>query len=74
MISAGIALSLMPAIEVLPWRDRNVIAIEVFPSYSRPHYLVSDSRERGIYIRVGPSNRRADSQMQEELRRPQRSL
>ncbi len=32
VISAGIAPSLMPAIEVLPWRETSVIAVEVFPS------------------------------------------
>ena len=68
-ISTRIAAPLMPAIEILPWRNKSVIAVEVFPSYSRPHYLISEGQERGVYIRVGPSNRRADSQMQEELKR-----
>jgi predicted HTH transcriptional regulator len=63
----------MPAIEILPWRDTSIVAVEVFPSYSRPHYLVSDGRERGVYIRAGPSNRRADAQMQDELRRTARN-
>jgi predicted HTH transcriptional regulator len=73
VISAGIAPPLMPAIEILPWREACVIAVEVFPSYSRPHYLVKEGRERGVLIRVGPSNRRADLQMQEELGRTARN-
>lgn len=53
IISTGIAPPLMPAIEVLPWRNIAVIAVEVFPSYSRPHFLVSACMEEGTYIRVG---------------------
>jgi predicted HTH transcriptional regulator len=73
VISAGIAPPLMPAIEVLPWRNTNVIAVEVFPSYTRPHHFVSEGRERGVYIRVGASNRRADPQMRAELERTSRN-
>ncbi len=69
IISTGITPPLMPAIEVLPWRKKSVIAVEVFPSYSRPHYLVAAGSENGTYIRVGASNRRADPSMREELRR-----
>ena len=60
IISTGISPSLMPAIEILPWREKLVLASEVFPSYSRPHYLVSEGAEGGTYVRVGPSNRKAD--------------
>jgi len=73
IISTGIAPLLMPAIEILPWRDKAVIAVEVFPSYSRPHYLLADGHEPGTYIRVGPSNRKADGTMREELRRTVRN-
>ena len=67
IISAGISPPLMPAIEVLPWRDKPGIGAEVFPSYSRPHHLVSTGVEEGTYIRAGASNRKADRQMREEL-------
>jgi ATP-dependent DNA helicase RecG len=73
IISTGIAPPLMPAIEILPWRDKAVIAAEVFPSYSRPHYLIADGADLGTFIRVGPSNRRADEPMREELRRTVRN-
>lgn len=69
IISTGIAPPLMPAIEVLPWRKESVIAVEVFPSYSCPHYVVAVGMEQGTYIRVGASNRKADPAMREELRR-----
>jgi len=73
IISTGISPPLMPAIEVLPWRDKAVIAAEVFPSYSRPHHVVAAGAEEGTYIRVGASNRRADKQMREELARTARN-
>lgn len=73
IISTGISPPLMPAIEVLPWRDKAVIGVEVFPSYSRPHHLTADGAEGGTYIRVGASNRKADKQMREELARTARN-
>jgi len=73
IISTGISPIIVPAIEILHWRDSNLIAVEVFPSYSRPHYLISGGPEDGVYIRVGASNRRADLQMREELKRTARN-
>jgi len=73
IINTGIAPSLMPAIEIVSWRDKMVVAVEVFPSYSRPHYLVADGVERGTFVRVGASNRKADEPMREELRRTVRN-
>jgi ATP-dependent DNA helicase RecG len=73
IISTGIAPPLMPAIEILPWRDKSIIVAEVFPSYSRPHYLIAEGAELGTFIRVGPSNRKADEPMREELRRTVRN-
>ena len=73
IISTGISPPLMPAIEVLPWRDKVVIGAEVFPSYSRPHHLIAAGVEGGTYIRVGASNRKADRQMREELSRTARN-
>lgn len=73
IISTGIVPSLMPAIEIVPWRDKTVIAVEVFPSYSPPHYLVADGVERGTFVRVGASNRKADDPLREELRRSARN-
>ena len=73
IISTGVCPPLMPAIEVLPWRDKALIGVEVFPSYSRPHHLVATGVEEGTYIRVGASNRKADRQMREELARTARN-
>jgi predicted HTH transcriptional regulator len=63
----------MPEIEVLPWRKTYVIAVEVHGSSQRPHHLRKRGPEKGTYIRVGPSNRIADEQMRQELRRSARN-
>lgn len=69
LISDQIAPRLLPEIEVLPWRRTQVMAVQVHPSSTRPHYLKRDGAEAGVYVRVGSTNRRADRELIEELRR-----
>jgi predicted HTH transcriptional regulator len=69
LISDRIAPRLLPEIEILPWRKTQVLAVQVHPSPSRPHYLVREGLAGGAYVRVGSTNRRADSEMIGELRR-----
>jgi predicted HTH transcriptional regulator len=69
LISDSIAPRLVPDIEILPWRRTQVLAIEVYPSSTRPHYLKRDGIDSGTYVRVGSTNRRADAEMIQELRR-----
>lgn len=69
LISDRIAPRLVPEIEILPWRRTQVLALQVHPSPSRPHFLTREGPENGVYVRVGSTNRRADSQLIEELRR-----
>ena len=72
IVSDSIAPRLLPEIELLPWRRTQVIAIQVHPSAARPHYLKRDGAESGTYVRVGSTNRRADAEMLQELRRSAR--
>ncbi len=69
LISDTIEPRLAPDLEVLPWRRTHVLAIQVYPSPSRPHYLRREGLEAGVYVRVGSTNRRADRELIEELRR-----
>ena len=69
LISDSISPRLVPGIEVLPWRRLQLVAIEVYPSPSRPHHIVREGPERGTYVRVGSTNRRADDDLIRELRR-----
>ncbi len=69
LISDQVAPRLMPEIEILPWRRTQVLAVRVHPSPSRPHYLARAGPDGGVYVRVGSTNRRADRELVEELRR-----
>ena len=69
LISDHIAPRLVPEIEILPWRRTQVLAVQVHPSPSRPHYLTRKGLTAGVYVRVGSTNRRADPELIEELRR-----
>ena len=46
-----------------------VLAVQVHPSSSRPHHFRREGPEAGVYVRVGSTNRRADRELIEELRR-----
>ncbi|MCX7012857.1 MAG: helix-turn-helix domain-containing protein [Candidatus Sumerlaeota bacterium] len=72
LIADGIAPLLAPEIEVLPWRRTQILAVRVYPSSSRPHYLKARGPETGVFVRVGSTNRRADPAMIAELRRSAR--
>jgi predicted HTH transcriptional regulator len=69
LLSDNVVPRLVPELEILPWRRTHVLAVQVYPSYSRPHYLKSAGLEKGVYVRVGSSNRQADRELIAELRR-----
>jgi len=69
LISDSIAPRLAPDIEILPWRRTQLIAVQVYPSPARPHYIKREGAEAGTYVRVGSTNRRADAEMIQELGR-----
>lgn len=69
LVSDNIMPRLAPELEILSWRRTHVLAVQVFPSPSRPHYLRAAGLENSAYVRVGSTNRRADSEMIAELRR-----
>jgi predicted HTH transcriptional regulator len=74
LISDQVTPRLVPEIEILPWRRTQVLAVRVHPSPSRPHYLEREGPDGGVYVRVGSTNRRADRDLVEELRRYARGV
>jgi predicted HTH transcriptional regulator len=68
LIADSISPKLIPSIEVLPWRKTQVLAVEIYPSQSRPHCLNRLGPEEGIFVRVGSTNRRADAFLIEDSR------
>ena len=69
LISDSIVPRLVPGLEILPWRRTQVVAVEVYPSPNRPHFLKKLGSEEGVFVRVGSTNRRADRELSDELRR-----
>ena len=69
LVSDSISPRLLPNLELLPFRDTHVLAVQVYPSSVRPHFLQREGLERGTYVRVGSTNRRADKELIAELQR-----
>ena len=69
LISDSISPRVLPDIELLSYRDTQVLAVQIYPSASRPHYLTSSGLEAGTYVRVGSTNRRADAELIAEIQR-----
>ena len=69
LISDSIQPRLLPDLEVLSYRDRQLLAVRVHPSASRPHFIKRTGRRSGTYVRVGSTNRQADAQLIAEMQR-----
>ncbi len=53
-----IAPTLIPDVQILSWRNREIIVIQV-PHLVGPYYVRSEGAERGVYVRLGSTNRQA---------------
>ncbi|MFW5959597.1 MAG: RNA-binding domain-containing protein, partial [Chitinivibrionales bacterium] len=69
LITDSIRPRLVPNVEMTTVDGKTLLVIEIFLSNSRPHYLSSEGPETGVYVRLGSTNRQADRELIEELRR-----
>lgn len=69
IISDSIAPTIVPNIEIVPWRDTYIIIIDVVPGSNRPYYLKSKGIDSSSYVRVGSSNRLADQELIRVIKR-----
>ncbi len=69
LIADSIEPRLVPNIELVNWKGRTLLVVEVYPSSLRPHWLKSLGKEEGVLVRVGTTNRRADEPLIAELQR-----
>ncbi len=69
LIADSIEPRLVPNVELVNWKGRTILAVEVYPSALRPHWLKSLGIENGVLVRVGSTNRPADGALAAELRR-----
>ena len=61
LVADLISPKLVPDIEIMPYRNKQILVARVYPSAVRPHYLVRLGPEAGVFVRVGSTNRRADA-------------
>lgn len=69
LVADSIEPRLLPEIEIIPWRKLHVVVVTVHPSALRPHHLRREGPVRGTYVRLGSTNRVADSALIAELSR-----
>lgn len=69
IISDSIDPRVVPSIEIIPWRDTYVIIIDVYPGPNRPYCLKSKGVTSSTYVRVGSSNRLADQELINVIKR-----
>ena len=67
-ISDGIEPQLLPEIYAASYGEHELLVVEV-SHHPAPFYLKADGPERGVYVRLGSTSRRADVEMLAELRR-----
>ena len=64
---------LLPEIEVHTWHDKYIMGVEVFLSFNRPYYVKKLGSEKGVFVRIGSTNRIADDGLIAELQRSARN-
>jgi len=69
----GIHPLMIPEIRIISFRDRNLITVSV-PHAIGPYYVRSEGPEKGVYVRLGSTNRRSGPEMIEALRRLARNI
>ncbi|HHE65737.1 MAG TPA: AAA family ATPase [Bacteroidetes bacterium] len=69
IIADSITPRLVPNIELITIEDNTLLIVEVFPSGLRPHFIKAQGRDKGVYVRLGSSNRQADRELTGELLR-----
>lgn len=60
---------ILPEIEILSYKNMQVVAIQIYPSPLKPHYLKAKGPSNGAYVRIGSTNRVADDRFIAEIQR-----
>ena len=69
LISDSIRPRLLPDLEIVSYRNTQLLAVRIYPSSMRPHFIARAGLEAGTYVRVGSTNRRADADLIAEMQR-----
>ncbi len=60
--------------QTVAFEDKLIFIIRILPGANKPYYLKKLGPEDGVFVRVGSTNRKADSQGAAELRRQARNI
>ena len=60
---------LIPELYTYKIDNKSIIVIQIYPGNMPPYYIKSVGRLKGTYVRVGKTNKHADSEMIQELER-----
>lgn len=55
--------------DLLSVGEKTVLAVQIYPSGLRPHFLKKEGPSEGVYVRLGSTNRKADQDLIAELTR-----
>jgi ATP-dependent DNA helicase RecG len=69
LISDAIRPQIVVEIEIVAYRKKSLLVLQVFPGPARPYHLGKHGADQGSYVRVGSTNRSAGPEVLAELRR-----
>ena len=69
LISDSIRPRLLPDLEIASYRNTQLLAVRVYPSPARPHFIKREGLGHGAYVRLGSTNRQADAELVAEMQR-----
>lgn len=69
LINDGIEPKIVPNVEIITFRKKTLIRVEIFPGPSKPYFIKQLGPVKGVYYRVGSTNREADQDIIDELKR-----
>ena len=67
-IADGIWPSMLPEIEISTYEGKTLLVVTV-PHWRGPFYLKGEGPEKGVYVRLGSTNRRASGELLSEMSR-----
>jgi len=60
--------------QTIAFEDKVIFIIRILPGANKPYYFKKLGPEDGIFVRIGSTNRKADSQISAELKRQARNI
>ncbi|MBW8310086.1 MAG: helix-turn-helix domain-containing protein [Candidatus Paracaedibacteraceae bacterium] len=69
LIDDSIAPKIAPNIEIISYRNKSILLIQVYPGSNKPYQIKNSPQDMGVYYRVGSTNREADLAIIGELKR-----